>query len=238
MNANASKQLAKMIKSGSAELIFEAEQSLSLIEACGKNQEFLAHNRFGELFGTVQWMAINQFILSVTKLYEKPNEHYPNRSLPSILNYIEQKAEHLEPQELHPVRCGFESLGVDTVDFDAADSSLKRSQLIVSIRDRMPDVGNSNSLCALKTLRDKKIAHPEDVDLDKIEKTTWEEAERLIVPAKAAVGIIGYAYLSTAYLDHKGSYLPSVDGSRVGRAMERLVKAARKGLHCSGGTAC
>jgi len=228
-----------MIKSGPAGLIFEAEQSLSLIEVCGKNHEFLAHNHFGELFGTIQWMAINQFILSLTKLYEKPNERYPNLSLPSILNYIEAKAEQLEPQELHPVRCGFKLLGIETVDFDAADSSLKRSYLIVRhIRARMPDIDKSNALFALKTLRDKKIVHPEDVDLDKIEKTTWEEAEWFLVPARATVGIIAYAYLSAAYLDHKGSYLPSVDGSRVGRAMERLVKAANKGLRCSGGTAC
>ncbi len=77
-----------------------------------------------------------------------------------------------------------------------------------------------------------RSATSEAVDLATIEKTTWAQAEPLLSVARTIVGIIGDAYLSTAYVDDRGSYLPSVDGTRVGRAMRRLIDSAKKGQSC------
>lgn len=229
MSAKVLEHLDKMISSGLVKFIFEAEQSLSLIESCGRNQEFLANHNFGELFGTIQGLAINQFVLAVTKLYEMPSSRYRNLSVPSVLSYVEENTEQLEVQEMHLVRHGFELLGIDTAELNSEDASAKNSLFIARrLRERVPDVDTSEALRALKALRDKKVAHPEDIDIETIEKTTWEEAEKLLILPRAVVGIIGDAYLATAYWDYKGCYLGSVDGSRVGRAMQRLIEAASK----------
>lgn len=223
------KRLKEMVSSGPVEFIFEAEQSLSLIEACGSNQDFLQKHNFGELFGTIQGLAINQFVLSVTKLFEKPSARYPNVGVPSILEFIEQNADRLELQNPKLARQGLEILRLGTSAFDSADSSAQKNAVIVQhLRDQIPNIENHAALRALKTLRDKKIAHPEDIDLTAIEKTTWEEGEKLLVLPRGVVGVIGDAYLSTAYWDNKGNYFLSIDGSRVGRAMQRLIKAADK----------
>ncbi len=100
--------------------------------------------------------------------------------------------------------------------------------LVKRLRERLPDIHGSDSLRALKTLRDKKIGHPENIDIEDIEKTTWENAERLLELPRSVAGIVGDAYLSTAYWDDEGRYMCSTDGSRVGRAMQRLIKAADK----------
>jgi hypothetical protein len=229
MNASPAEQLGKMVSRGLVEYIFEAEQSVSLIEACGSNQEFLVAHNFGELFGTIQSLAINQFVLSVTKIYEKPNTRYPNLSAPSLLVFLEENAEHLEVTEPILVKRGLGLLGIDSTEFENADSSAKRNMLLIHrLRERLPDIANDESLRALKALRDKKIAHPEDIDIDDLEKTTWEKAERLLFLSRGIVGLLGDAYLSTAYWDDEGTYLCSTDGSRVGRAMQRLIRAADK----------
>lgn len=229
MGRDAHKQLNQMVSTGPVEYVFEAEQSLSLIEACGKNQAFLVKGNFGELFGTIQGLAINQFVLSVTKLYEKPTQRYPNRSIPSVLKFIEDNAKLLEVRRPKLVQRGLQRLKIDTSEFDKTDSSLQRNLLIVrNLKAWFPDVDSDDALRALKALRDKKFTHPEDIDIDKIEKTTWEQAERLLVLPRAIIGIIGDAYLSMAYWDDKGDYLLSIDGSRVGRAMDRLIKTASK----------
>ena len=229
MTDNPLKRLKEMVSSGPVEFIFEAEQSLSLIEACGSNLVFLQTHNFGELFGTIQGLAINQFVLSVTKLFEKPSTRYPNVSIRSILEFIEKNADRLELQNPKLAREGLKVLGLDTSAFDATDTSAQKNVVIARrLRDKIPDVENHAALRALKTLRDKKITHPEDIDLATIEKTTWEEGEKLLVLPRGVVGVIGDAYLSTAYWDNEGNYCGSIDGSRVGRAMQRLIKAADK----------
>lgn len=229
METSPQEQLDSMLRRGLVEFIFEAEQSLSLVEACGENTEFLSAHNFGELFGTIQGLAINQFVLSITKIYERPNGRYPNLSVLSVLKYVEEQADRLKIKELELLCRGLERLEIARDAPDKADSEKDKNILLVELlRERVPNIQGAPALIALKALRDKKIAHPEDIDLESIEKTTWEEAEKLLVPPRRIVGIIGDAYLSTAYWDDEGNYLLSTDGSRVGRAMRRLMKAIEK----------
>lgn len=230
MSDDAYAQLDKMTGSGPVQFIFEAEQATSLVDATGQDLEFFEKNNFGELFGTIQGAAITQFVLAITKLYERPSQRYPNLSLPSVLKHIEANAERLEIKEERLARLGLERLGVDPSFLARKDPPHEKTRLLASvISERLPDTDNTEALRALKTLRDKRIAHPEAIELTEIEKTTWGQAEPLLSIARTTVGIIGDAYLSTAYVDDKGSYLPSIDGARVGSAMGRLIDAAKKG---------
>ncbi len=168
-------------------------------------------------------------MLAVTKIYEKPSKRYPNVSLPSVLDFVMENSETLCLLEPGLVRRGFEILGIGASEFDAADSEAKKNIVIAQcLRASLPHVETHDALRALKTLRDKRIAHPEDIDLETIEKTTWEHAEKLLIVPRGIVGILGDAYLATAYWDERGSYLASIDGSRVGRTMHRLINAANK----------
>lgn len=229
MSTNPVNRLDQMVKNGPVEYIFEAEQSLSLIEACGSNQEFLLKHNFGELFGTIQGLAVNQFVLAVTKIYEKPNKRYPNLSIHSLLEFVEQNSVQLNFLEPQLARHGLQLLGQETSDFEAADTAAKKSTVIArTLRKAIPDVESNEALRAVKKLRDKKIAHSEDVALNMIEKTTWKQAEQLLVLPRGIVGLIGDAYLATVYWDDKGDYLGSMDGSRIGRSLTRLIKAAER----------
>jgi len=229
MSTNPVNRLGGMVKRGPVEFIFEAEQSLSLIEACSTNREFLLKHNFGELFGTIQGLAVNQFVLSVTKIYEKPNKRYPNLSIPSLLEFVEQNAVQLKFLEPLLVQRGLGFLGQDISEFEAADTAVKKNIVIArTLRKAIPDVESNEALRALKKLRDKKIAHSEDVNVDMIEKTTWEQAEKLLVLPRGIVSLIGDAYLATVYWDDEGNYLGSMDGSRVGRSLRRVIKAAER----------
>ena len=226
METSPQDQLNSILRRGLVEFIFEAEQALSLVEACGQNTEALAARNLGELFGTIQGLAINQFVLSITTIYERPNGRYPNLSVLSVLNYIEEQADKLEIKELGLLRRGLERLDIVPYALDEADSEKEKNVLLARLlRECVPNIQETLALNALKELRDKKIAHPEDINLESIQRTTWEEAEKLLAPMRDIVGIVGDAYLSTAYWDDDGDYLLSIDGSRVGRAMRRLIQS-------------
>lgn len=200
MSSASTEHLKRMVSSGVVEFIFEAEQSISLIKACGSSHDFLRKHIFGELFGTIQALAITQFVLSVTKIYEKPHKHYQNLSLPSVLEYVQQNADQLNLLDPQLVFRKWKQLKITTEKFDVGDVQAKTNREIVSCLQKMiPNVESDKALQALKTLRDKKIAHPEDIDLATIEKTTWEQAEMLLVLCRYIVGIIGDAYLNIPY---------------------------------------
>ena len=229
METSPQQQLDSMIRRGLVEFIFEAEQSLSLVEACGANTKALAAYNFGELFGTIQGFAINQFVLSITQIYEQPNRRYPNLGIQSVLKYVEEQADSLQIREPVLLNCGLKRLGITPDPLDRSESEREKNiRLVELLRGCIPNIQGTPALNALKALRNKKIAHPEDINLESIEKTTWEEAEELLVPMRGIIGIVGDAYLSTAYWDCDGDYLLSADGSRVGRAMRRLIKALEK----------
>ena len=84
----------------------------------------------------------------------------------------------------------------------------------------------SKSLNALKTARNKVIAHSEAILTSDLPRTTWDEIEQLIDYAKEFLGIVGIGYLSIAYEDDNGNHFLSSDAKRTTRAMERLLQKA------------
>jgi hypothetical protein len=115
-------QLDDMTASGPVQFIFEAEQATSLVDASGRDLEFFEKNNFGELFGTIQGAAITQFVLAITKLYERPSQRYPNLSLPSVISHIAANAARLEIKEERLARLGLDRLGVDSAPLARANA--------------------------------------------------------------------------------------------------------------------
>lgn len=175
-------------------------------------------------------MAINQFVLSITKLYEKPGR-YKKVSLLSVLAYLDTNAALLPVKEPGLLGRGLGHLKVGIETFARAKSDIAKTKLLVgTVQNALGDLTENRPLRALKALRDKKIAHPEDIALEAIEKTTWQEAEKLLEIPRVAARIIDDAYLGSGVAFDENDYtLRGLDGSRVGRSMRRLIAAASKG---------
>ena len=215
-------ELARLVKEGPVAEIFRTEQTLSILNATGALANEINNNNYGEVFATYQSFCIDQVILSITKLYETPNR-YNLKSIPAILNYFEQNSEHLEITEPNLLNQQLTRTNMLIPDFEAQDQNTKNLLVHHKLNNCLPDISNNETLAELKTLRDKRIAHPEDISAESLPKPTWGAVEELLSAPKDVVGIIGDGYLSTVYMFENGEYTLSSDATRVGRGASRLL---------------
>ena len=100
-------------------------------------------------------------------------------------------------------------------------------QLADYVESLLDEPSRRESLDKLRDLRDKGLAHSEHVE--KIVGPTWTAIAELTEIAKWFVGVLGWAYLSTAYVVD-GKYVLSADARRpsisVNPAVDRLCSDA------------
>ncbi len=72
--------------------VFLADQAYDLLKTSGDFAESLnlKSNNFGNLFGFLQSLFSDKFILSVTKIFEKQNSRYPTHSIPVVISLLEE----------------------------------------------------------------------------------------------------------------------------------------------------
>ena len=86
-------------------------------------------------------------------------------------------------------------------------------RIVRHYRETMPSLDTvsgfdlGRTLNALKTNRDKRVAHSEAIGALELPKTTWDDAHKLLQWVKDFIATIGWAYLSVAYTDDSGNYL-------------------------------
>jgi hypothetical protein len=83
-----------------------------------------------------------------------------------------------------------------------------------------------DALKKLKLFRDKTIAHNEKKDFD-IVGPTWDSLKDLIEIAKNVVGVLGWAYFSTAYVIN-GEYILTSDAFQTSYELKKLFKVMTK----------
>jgi hypothetical protein len=223
-------KLKDIISEGVVVDIYKADQAISIFDEIGKASEVLNRDNFGNLFGSIQGYMTDQLILSLTKIYERPNKNYPTRSIPSALKFLEEHSEYIKIKESWFLDGKLSGLGISESQIRCMTENEKTRVLIKELRKNMPSVDPSNPeklskpMEALRDARDKKIAHNESISVEKLAHTTWEEIYPFLKFAKKAVGIIGISYLDIGYEVNDESYLPSSDAKRTGTALRRLFK--------------
>lgn len=157
---------------------------------------------FRRALGTVQRHALDAFILSLCKLYEKPNR-YPNFSIPTTLALLQENTSGLSAGIQSHVR--LEQFIQSHIDSNFAVRGPEEMAHIPTLvldyfAEQCPQTlaGNGKELDrifdALKVLRDKRVAHHEDVDLSSLSKTDLDGALRLLAFAQTYVNLVGYGF--------------------------------------------
>jgi hypothetical protein len=75
----------------------------------------------------------------------------------------------------------------------------------------------------VKTLRDKFLAHHEDVEQDAMRKPTYAEFDALMKFAREFVSAVGFGYFTIAYTDNNGTYVLDFDATRSTRSLRRML---------------
>jgi len=212
--------------------IFKAEQAYELVKIIGLNSDEIKRGKFhnyDELFGTIQLALQTESLLATARIYDTPSNKYPTRCLRGLIKYLSDKADELptirDPYHLiqHLKYMGVEEkiLGV------TSDNPDKFARSFSGYVERvLENPETADSLDKLKLFRDKSIAHNEKRDA-KIIGPTWSGLKDLIGLAKNVVGVLGWAYFSTAYVID-GEYILSSDASRTSNALKKLFSSILK----------
>ena len=219
-------ELKDIIFEGVALDIFRADQCISMLNAIGTSAKFLNNQGFGDVFGSMQGYLTEHVVLSITKIFEKPTR-YPIRSIPRALDILEKNSEIITITD-HQTLINRLSKWENQISIDNKTDSELTILLVSILRQETPSVHTDTlmKMNALKTMRDKQIAHHEATAVENIEKVTWDEIDSILRFAKSTVGVIGKVYLELSYESEDGEYHLTGRAKRSGIALNRLFKKA------------
>jgi hypothetical protein len=219
-------ELEDLVKQGLVSDIFKMERAYYLLVAIGEHAS-TANDRpfgnFGELFGTFQEALQTEAVLAAARLYDKPSSKYPTRCILGVLDFLEKNHGQLPPiKEIYNLKLALRDLNFSNDDIDLASTTEPAFALALvnHFRAMVNDPKTLSVVGALKTIRDKTIAHNERAS--GISGPTWGGLRKLIDDAKSIVGVLGWAYFSTVYVLN-GEYILTSDAQNPSRALRRLV---------------
>lgn len=214
---DANERLDDIISNGLHVDIFEAEQSIAIDWLIGCHAKEVNESTFGEFFGSLQIICGRYSILAVNRLFETPSNRYSIRSIPAAIDLMksERQALHL-PRKLAVIDKLIE-FGCNALRLEGLEDPQITELIATEFEKRLPQITLSDSLSralgALKTARDKSIAHHESIKIADLPKATYADMDKLLKYAKEFVSTIGIAYLS-------------LDAKAAARSMKRLMSKA------------
>ena len=183
--------------------IYNGHNAIGVFIALSKHSTKLNASGFRRTFGMIQRYALDALVLSLCKLYERPNKRYPNSnfSIPTAIGLMREDASDISlPRHNYvplegfiqsEINHGFSVKSKDDIDGMSA-------QILNYFERKCPQTPARNGqkldriFDALKTLRDKRVAHDESVDLSPYNKTDMDGAQKLLAFAKTYVNVAGY----------------------------------------------
>lgn len=220
--SNEETKLTDILRQGLELEIFTASESIYLYEIISKNSAVLTEKHYGDLFGSLQACLARQLILSIVKIYEPPNNRHPIRSLPTALELIQENRNTLKIHYRDELEHKLLKLGCDQDTLKNLCEPQLTEKVVQMLKHQCP---SKEALDALKSQRDKRIAHNEAINETKLRQVCWGEPEDLLEKAKMMMGILGNHYLGLIY-EENGDYHQSYDARKAARSLSRLFNEA------------
>jgi hypothetical protein len=208
---------------------FEAEQTYALLKQIGQNAEAINQANFGALFGPLQSVLSNAFLLSVAKLFEKPNRKYPTRSISSVLQLLERSSHELLIEQRIVVMRRLAAAGMNIESLEEMPDSEITLRIVQFYTASLPSTQLatrceiSKSLDAVVTRRDKVVAHNEMIDRSTLPQTSWADIEGLMSYAKRFIDVVGTGYISVSFASDDGHYFLTQDARVASHVLSKLL---------------
>jgi AbiU2 len=217
---------------GLAGQVLSADRAHAILRAIGENAQALNAQNFGNLFGYLQGVLADHLGLAITKIFERASTQYEVRSIASTLAVLEEVASSVPILGRQRLLQALASHGVDSAALKYANDEELTRVVVSTYRSLLPDSSKAKA-CALsaalhswRTHRDKRVAHDEVTPSNSLPTITWGESQKLLDVAKEFIGVIGWGYLSTAYIMNENRFILTTDAERDGVALDRLLVMA------------
>lgn len=225
----AAKHLRAYFMEGMLVDVYVARESLNLIRFIGTNGEVLRQSTFDPFLRAVDRAMFSQFVLALTRLFDPASSRYEVRSIPAVLSYVRQHAADLPLQQRHQLEQRLTSLGIASDQLNDTQLTLAFLDYNASACPRADGQPNElgSALMAVRTRRDKRIAHSEHADESDFPEVLWREAESLLAYAEEFLDCVGFAFLGIALSADDGyRFVSESDAVRATVAFRRLLTAA------------
>lgn len=225
------KTLLEDIINGIAVDLYHVEEAIFLDDFVRSNAGQINAASFGQFFGSLQIILGRFLILQAARIFEANNSRYPIRSIPSALAVLQQHGDQFVVEQRPGLIRALSREGVLSEQLNGLSDSEITRFVVDFFSRRMSESDpegfhNARALMALKTVRDKTVAHPEAIAISELPKTTFADIDRLAALARTFLGAVGFGYLSTAYADDSGDHLMSSDAKRSAFCLRRLLQNA------------
>ena len=224
-------RLDDILKRGLVINLFEAEQAFDLNRVIGAHADGINNSTFAGLFGSLQATLVREAVLSLSKLLEESKGHR-TRSIPSAIGLLKKHASELPLVKRaiiidKLIDFGHKKAELDNLADSAITEHIAREFDGQRPRAKKPYANElSSTWDAVKTRRDKAIAHNEVIRLTDLPGTTYAKITELLSFAKSFVQAIGTGYSRVTYEDASGDYMLPRDHQRTGVALKRLLAKA------------
>ena len=215
---------------GILENIFAADEAYSLAFCIGKHADGVNKSGYGVAFRPVQEVLGQHFVLSVTKLFEQPKLKYSTRSIPATVRILQSKASELTIRERFAMLSRFSRIGGDATrlqnlsDDEVTIAIIGYYSSLLPSKEAVTGFRAWRTLHALKSRRDKVIAHNESAPDSFFPTTTWGEARALVNLAKSFVDVVSTGYLGFVLTGDDGSFFIERDSRRSTQTLDKLLR--------------
>jgi hypothetical protein len=211
--------------------IMLAHDAIGVYIAISDHAEALRGASVERAFAIIQRHALASLVLSSCSLFEARNTRYPNFSIPTAIFHLRQhqaelagriqepiKLEQFIQQEIEPsfdLYNSGEMARIPGLLLDHFDTTRPQAEGAIGPLDCV--------LKALKVLRDKRVAHAEDADIQGMSKTNLDGVSQLLAYAQTFVNLVGYGILG---FSTKGVAVPAdfqADKSKVWTQMQETI---------------
>jgi hypothetical protein len=218
-------ELEAVVRDGLVSDIFRLERAESILGVIDPraSEINLGAGHFGNLFGALQTALTTEAIMSIARIFDVPSKRYPTRCILGILEYLrEHEADLPSIREPYQLKLTLQSMQAPELLEHCAEETPGQFAVKFSdyIETLLNDSSRQESLTKLRDLRDKGLAHNEHVT--KINGPTWIAIADFTAIAKQVVGVLGWAYFSTAYMIN-GEYILTNDAKSASRSLNRML---------------
>ncbi|MCK9423762.1 MAG: hypothetical protein M0Q38_14315 [Bacteroidales bacterium] len=197
-------EIADIVLHGLVTDLYKAERAIFIHKEIGKHAQVINDSKSSirQVFLLMQQLTFNEAVLSLARIYDTPDKKYPNRCVLRLIQILNdagddapilseryQTLEQLKALRIAP-RLEEHLLANDNIQFT--------KDLFLYFETEYIQQDFQFHLNELKRIRDKILAHNEIGTF--VQEIKWTTYDELILFVKKVIGIVGWAYLSTAYM--------------------------------------
>ncbi len=196
-------KIKDILETGIVSDLFKAQRSLYVHRIIGKHSKDInnAMRYQREIFVLLQNLTFSDMTLALTKLYDKPNKHYPNRCILALIKVLKEYAEDsptiiLDHQLIETIGLhGLPDFLINDIKIKDYSGFTQHYALHLESMYNHPDL--QQKIEELKSVRDKHIAHNEATTVQ--HRAQYKTFEDLISFCQPIVSVVGLAYFSKVY---------------------------------------